>query len=135
MRIVSKILAIWGGFAAVILLVIVVRYMMDVEISHGANVKHYNAASLIKMGLPEWHLTNTVPITPDKAILSAFGYATTKHPSITHWDVDQIELIRENYDIWTYHIFLTDRISGHYEVEDVRVLMNGSVWEPTSMKH
>jgi hypothetical protein len=56
----------------------------------------------------------------------------TKHPKITSWDVDSIDLHKEFDTTWTYSISLTDRRSGGCALEVVSVLMDGNIWKPTT---
>jgi hypothetical protein len=128
----TRILAVWGVIVTAVLIVIGIYNLMNSEWAPGASVKYYTPADLTTMGLPAWHLTNAVPLSPDQAIGSACRYATKQHPGVSNWDVDRIELVRETDDIWTYHAFLVDRGTGRYETEDIRILMNGNVWEPKS---
>ena len=93
---------------------------------------YYYPADLRAKNLPTWQVTNTIPLTPDQAVLAAMRHVNTKHSTITKWDVDGIDL-RKEFDVtWTYSVSLTDRSSGRYEFEVVRVLMDGSIWMPTT---
>ena len=93
---------------------------------------YFYPADLKAMSLPQWQVTNAIPLTPDQAVLAATRHLSAKHPSITAWDVDSIDLRKEFDATWTYSISLTDRRSGRYEFEVVRVLMDGSIWKPTT---
>ncbi len=100
--------------------------------SRRTTTNYYYPADLKAKNLPPWHVTNTIPLTPDQAVLAATRHLSTKHPSTTNWDVDSIDLRKEFDTTWTYSISLTDRRSGRYEFEVVRVLMDGSIWMPTT---
>ena len=92
--------------------------------------QYYRPAELTNLNLPEWHVTNSIPLSPDQAVAAAVRYASNKHPEIVKWEVDSISLRKETGAIWVYNISLIDRGSGRYETEVVRVLMNGSIWKP-----
>jgi len=94
--------------------------------------QYFYPADLKTMNLPAWQVTNAIPLTPDQAVLAAMRHASTKHPGITTWDVDRIDLHKEFDTTWTYSISLIGRGSGRYAFEVVRVLMDGSVWKPTT---
>ena len=91
---------------------------------------YYYPADLKMMNLPTWHVTNAIPVTPNQAVLAAFRYLAPKHPNIASWDVDRIDLSPSD-GAWMYSIALIDRHSGRFDVEDVRVLMDGNVWKPS----
>ena len=93
---------------------------------------YYYPADLKAKNLPTWQATNAIPLTPDQAVLAAMRHVSTKHPSVTKGDVDGIDLRKEFDTTWTYSVSLTDRGSGRYEFEVVRVLMDGSIWMPTT---
>lgn len=95
---------------------------------------YYYTDDLKTMKLPPWQLTNAVPLAPDQAVLAATRHLTAKHPNITSWDVDSIEMRKEFDTIWTYNISLVDRHSGRWMSEVVSVLMDGSIWKPSSEK-
>ena len=92
---------------------------------------YYYPADLKSMNLPTWQVTNAIPVTPDQAVMAAIRYYTPKHPDIASWDVDRIDLSPSD-GAWTYNITLIDRRSGRFDVEDVRVLMDGNVWKPSA---
>ncbi len=96
--------------------------------------RYFYPADLKTRNLPAWQVTNAIPLTPDQAVLAAMRHASTTHPGVTTWDVDGIHLQREFDTTWTYNISLTDRRSGGYAFEVVRVLMDGSIWKPTTEK-
>lgn len=91
----------------------------------------YQASDLETKNLPAWDVTNAIPITPDKAILSALSYVDNKVKTKHIWVVETINLYKVN-GVWLYDIFMVDREPGHSESEFVRVLMNGEVWKPES---
>ena len=93
---------------------------------------YYYPADLKARNLPTWHVTNAIPLTPDQAALAAMSHVSTGHPSITTWDVDSIDLRKEFDTTWVYRISMIDRRSGHYNFEVVKVLMDGSIWLPTT---
>jgi hypothetical protein len=99
--------------------------------SKSGRTDYYYPADLKTMKLPTWDVTNAIPLTPDRAVLAATRYLNTKQPDIVSWDVDRIELSHEFDSTWTYIISLTDRHSGRYDFEIVRVLMDGNVWKPS----
>lgn len=101
--------------------------------SKPATTSYYYPADLKKLKLPAWQVTNAIPVTPDQAVLSAYRYLTPRHPDVASWDVDRIELSSSD-GVWTYNVMLIDRRSGHFDVEDVRVLMDGNVWKPSLEK-
>jgi len=96
------------------------------------STEYFYPADLKAMNLPVWKGTNAMPLTPDQAVLAAMRHLSAKHPNITTWDVDSIDLRKEFDTTWTYSISLTDRGSGRYEFEDVRVLMDGNIWKSTT---
>ena len=87
------------------------------------------------MNLPVWQVTNAIPLTPDKAVLAATSYSRTRHPEISTWDVDDIELQKEfcTANTWIYNVSLKDPQSGTLEY-GIKVLMDGSIWKPTKEK-
>jgi len=96
---------------------------------------YYYPADLKSMNLPVWDVTNDIPLTPDKAVLAASHYATSKHTDIAAWDVESIELRKEfgTTDTWVYGVSLVDPKSNRREY-DIHVLMDGSIWKPTTEK-
>lgn len=94
--------------------------------------QYFYPADLKTMNLPVWHGTNVMPLTPDQAVLAAMRHLSAEHPSATTWDVDSIDLRKEFDTTWTYSVSLTDRRSGRYEFEVVKVLMDGRIWKPTT---
>jgi len=135
MKIATKILAIWGAIATLPLLYLLFVYLDSegiVEFRRHPGVDYYYPADLQTMKLPPWNLTNAIPLSPDAAVTAAMHYASKTHPGVATWDVDRISLEKQgNAGLWSYNIYLVDRQSGRYDVEDARVLMDGSIWKPT----
>ena len=102
-----------------------------VSCSKTTTTGYYYPADLKSMNLPTWQVTNAIPVTPDQAVIAAIRYFTPKHADIASWDVDRIDLSPSD-GAWTYSIILIDRHSGRFDVEDVRVLMDGNVWKPSA---
>lgn len=133
-KIVIRLLAIWGCIATLPLIYFVCVYLDRegiVEFRRGPS-QYYYPADLQRSNLPSWNLTNAIPLSPDAAVKAATAYAAKKHPGINTWDVEQISLDHVDSNIWKYEIDLIDRQSGSYNAEYVRVLLDGSIWEPTS---
>lgn len=101
----------------------------------GTVYNYYYLEDLENMNLPVWLVTNAIPLTPDRAVLAATQYSISKHPNITSWDVSRIDLQKKfgMKDMWVYNISLADPKSEIYEF-DVVVLMDGSIWKPTTEK-
>lgn len=99
----------------------------------GRTVSYYYPDDLKGMSLPVWEVTNSIPLPPDKAVMAAASYASTRHPTITSWDVENIGLGKEfgTTNTWIYDISLTDPKSGSREYS-IRVLMDGTIWKPTT---
>jgi hypothetical protein len=136
MKILRNILAILGGIATFVLAILGWRLFMDSEMAPGAHVQYYDNSGLTNMVLPQWSLTNAIPITPDQAIRAAFQYATEMHPGVIQWDTHRIELVKESKTAWAYHIFVSGMSPGNnLAEEDVSVLMNGQVWRPSAHKN
>ena len=136
MKTTTKILAIWGCITTLPLLYLVFVYLDSegiVEFRKRHSVDYYYPTDLQTMNLPAWNLTNSIPLSPDAAVRAAMHYASEKHPGITSWDVDRISLEKqESGGIWSYNIDLIDRQSGRNSTEYPRVLMDGSIWKPTT---
>jgi hypothetical protein len=96
---------------------------------------YYYPDDLKSMNLPVWEVTNAIPLTPDRAVLAATRYATRQYSDITAWDVESIELRKQfgTSNTWVYSVSLVDPKSGRREY-DVRVLMDGNIWKPTTGK-
>jgi len=121
MKMITRILAVVGCVAMIALLWLLILYLN----------RDY-PADLKMMNLPRWRLTNTIPLSPDVAVKAAIRYANGKHPATTIWDVDRVYLEKQDDDgTWSYDICLIDRQSGRPFSVDVRVLMDGNIWEPT----
>jgi hypothetical protein len=135
MKTLTKILAIWGCIVTLPFVCILCVYLDRegiVEFRSHPGVDYYYPADLQKMNLPSWNQTNAIPLSPDSAMRAASAYATKKHPGVTTWEADRISLEREGSSAtWTYTILLIDRQTGSYADENVRVLMDGSIWEPS----
>jgi hypothetical protein len=132
MKMATKILAIWGCIATIPFLYWSCGYLEREGIAkfgRQVDAEYYYPADLQTMNLPDWNLTNAIPLSPDAAVRSAMRYATEKNPGITSWDVMDISL-RRGDGIWLYDIELTDQ-SRHYVRTDAKVLMDGTVWKPT----
>jgi hypothetical protein len=96
---------------------------------------YYSSEQLTNKSIPSWNPTNSIPLSPDKAVIAAIKYANSKRPNPLSWDVDGVELVKYSpQSSWFYSVTLTDRKSGAFESEIVRVLMNGEVWEPKGNK-
>lgn len=132
MKIVIKILAVWGCIATIPLVYLLVDHLDAtgiVEFRQAPQADYYFPADLQVINLPRWDLTNAVPLSPDGAVQAAMKYGTELHPGIVAWDVDWISLDRQADGIWSYNIFLIDRRSGRYSTANVRVLMDGRIWK------
>jgi len=128
------ILAIWASISTAFLLPFLVQYL-DAEgiiMFRKEPTAYFYPADLKGMRLPSWYVTNTIPLTPDQAVLAAVRHLGSTHPKITSWDVDSIELRKQDAATWTYNLTLTDRQSGSYQFAVVRVLMDGSIWMPSA---
>jgi hypothetical protein len=103
--------------------------------SSNRSVIYYYPDDLKSRNLPVWEVTNAIPLTPDRAVLAATRYATSEHPDAAAWDVESIELRKEfgTINTWVYSVSLVEPKSGRREY-DVRVLMDGSIWKPTTVK-
>jgi len=93
---------------------------------------YFYPADMKAMSLPQWQVTNAIPLTPDQAVLAATRHLSTKRPGITSCEVDSVDLRKEFDTTWTYSVSLTDHSSGRYEFQVVRVLLDGSIWQPTT---
>lgn len=136
-KLIAVIGIVCGGCALLVSLVIVLVSYLDREgiiAFRKGPTQYYHPADLKVMNLPKWNGTNTIPLSPDKAILAAMRYASSKNPSVSSWDVDGVEIRNNASSDWVYTITLMDRQSGAYKFEVIRVLMDGSVWEPTAEK-
>ncbi|HEU5123408.1 MAG TPA: hypothetical protein VFW05_05015 [Verrucomicrobiae bacterium] len=102
-----------------------------VSCSRTSTTEYYYPADLKGRTLPVWQVTNAIPLTPDHAVIAAMEGLKTKHSDIASWEVDSIDL-RKDYDYWVYNIMLTARQSGRLEFQNVKVLMDGSIWEPST---
>jgi hypothetical protein len=125
-----------GCISLVTLGILLINYLDRegiIDFSKG-RTEYYHPVDLKAMNLPKWNVTNAIPLTPDKAVLAAMRYASSKHPGVSSWDVDSIDLQNDTTPDWTYTVTLTDRKSGRYEFEVVRVLMDGNIWKPTSQR-
>jgi hypothetical protein len=123
-----------GCLSAVTLVVLLIGYLDRegiISFRKSGATAYFHPADLKSMSLPQWQVTNAIPLTPDQAVLAAMRHLSTNHPSVIVWDVDSIDL-RTFDTTWTYNISLIDRRSGRYEFEVVRVLMDGSIWQPTT---
>jgi hypothetical protein len=110
-----------------------VRHLIGGE-SRG-NTSYYSSAELTNSAIPLWNPTNTIPLSPDKAVIAAIDYANSKRPQPLSWDVDTVELRKLSPESsWFYIVTLTDRKSERYELEVIRILMNGKVWVPKGAK-
>ena len=96
-------------------------------------VDYYYADDLKAMNLPTWNPPDPIPLSPEQAVQVAVSHLQTNYPTIRKWDVDGVELKRQG-SVWVYLVALTDRKSGKYEFETVRVLLNGSVWKPARQR-
>ncbi len=78
-----------------------------------------------------WHLTNSIPLTPDKAVISAISYLELKYPKSENFSVDKIEILQWG-EHWYYQIaFFKKRNDGAIvNQECVYVLLSGKVWQP-----
>lgn len=135
MRIATKILAVWGCVATILLLYLVVEHLDSegiVEFNRRSEVDYYFPADLQTMNLPHWELTNAVPLSPDAAVRAAMEYGKERHPGTLVWDVDRISLEQHGKGVWLYNIDLVDRESGGYSAVSVKVLMNGRIWKPVA---
>jgi hypothetical protein len=103
--------------------------------SSNRGVIYYYPDDLKSRNLPVWEVTNAIPLTPDRAVLAATSYATSEHSDVAAWDVESIELQKQfgTINTWVYSVSLVEPKSGRREY-GVRVLMDGSVWKPTTKK-
>jgi|YelNatPaOPRAMG01_1025707.scaffolds.fasta_scaffold75110_1 hypothetical protein len=134
-KVATVILVVCACLCTLILLIFLIGYLDReglVMFRRNGPTQYFYPADLKTMNLPAWQVTNAIPLTPDQAVLAAMRHASTKHPGITTWDVDRIDLHKEFDTTWTYSISLIGRGSGRYAFEVVRVLMDGSVWKPTT---
>lgn len=128
------ILVVFGGVSVVVLVVLLIGYMSRQGVMFGTRgpTEYFSPADLKTMNLPQWQVTNAIPLAPDQAVLAAMRYLSVKRPSINSWDVRSIGLEKEFDTTWTYCVSLADHRTGSHEFEVVRVLMDGSVWKPTT---
>ena len=134
-KVATVILVVCACLCTLILLIFLIGYLDReglVMFRRNGPTQYFYPADLKTMNLPAWQVTNAIPLTPDQAVLAAMRHASTKHRGITTWDVDRIDLHKEFDTTWTYSISLIGRGSGRYAFEVVRVLMDGSVWKPTT---
>lgn len=138
MKVFGKILAVWGCIITIAFICLLAVYLDRegiVEFRKQPGVEYYYPADLQAMHLPAWDLTNRIPLSPDIAVVTAMHYASEQHATVVSWEIDRISL--ENMGgkgIWFYDVLLIDRKSGNYTTSDVRVLMDGNIWRPTSEK-
>lgn len=136
MKTTTKFLAVGGILAALPVIYLLVEYLDRegiIEFRHRSSVNYYYPADLQALKLPRWNPTNAAPLSPDAAVRSAMRFASEKHPGIRNWEVDRISLEKEGGDgIWIYNVDLIDRQSGNYVTEYPRVLMDGTIWKPTT---
>ncbi len=135
MKIATKILAVWGCIVTIPMLYLLVVYLDRegiVAFNKRSGEDYYYPADLQSMNLPSWNLTNAIPLSPDAAVRAAMHQAGQKHPEIVAWEIDRVSLEKEgNGGIWSYDISLIDRQSGRFVDASAKVLMDGSIWEPT----
>jgi len=136
-KLINVIVIVCGVISTITLVILLVGYLDREGIimfrKNGPRAYFY-PADLKSMNLPPWYITNAMPLTPDQAVLSAIRHLSTKHPNVVSWDVDSIDLRKEFDATWTYSISLIDRRSGRYEFEVIKVLMDGSIWTPTTKR-
>lgn len=92
-------------------------------------IYYYSMAQLTNTTMSKWNPQLPIPLSPDKAVASAINYANSNRPKPLNWDVDSIEL-NQYSQFWFYAITLTDRQSGTYELDIIRILLDGDVWKP-----
>jgi hypothetical protein len=133
-KLTTVIVVVCACLCTLVLLIFLVAYLDReglVMFRRSGPTQYFYPADLKTMNLPAWHVTNAIPLAPDQAVLAAMRHLTAKHPSITTWDMDRIDLRKEFDTTWIYDISLANRASGRYEFEVVRVLMDG-IWKPTT---
>jgi hypothetical protein len=134
-KIATVILVVCACITTIILLIFLVGYLDReglVMFRKSSRTYYYYPADLKARNLPDWHVTNAIPLTPDQAVSAAIRHLNAKLPVGTSWEVNDIHLRNEFDMVWVYDISLNDRGSGGYGFEAVKVLMDGSIWEPTN---
>jgi hypothetical protein len=117
------------GLVSVAVLLIGIRFWIGT--GSGEITRYYGSMELTNKNIPIWDPTNSIPLSPDKAVIAAIESANVGRLQPLSWDVDGVELHRYSPDTsWFYIVTLVDRRSGQYELQTVRVLMNGKVWMP-----
>jgi uncharacterized membrane protein YkoI len=116
------------------LLIFILIAFGDASAAMADNTDYYYTEDIKIADMPHWNPTNTIPLTPDKAVIAAMVYANKMAKSNKSWDVDEISLESNatRSDLWYYVIELVDRKSDENDVIIVRVLMNGEIWKPRS---
>jgi len=118
---------------ALVLLPIGVGYLTGAGSRGSSN--YYGTQELTNNAVPVWNPTNSIPLSPDKAVIEAIKFANSKRPQPLSWDADSVELRKLSPESsWYYIVTLSDRKSGRYQLEVVRILMNGKVWKPKGSK-
>ena len=136
MKIIVKALAVWGCIATIPFILLLVAYLDSegiVMFRRNSATDYYYPVDLEAMKLPQWDLTNAIPLSPDTAVKAAMRFASEKHPDVVNWETHSI-LLEQNGDdgIWHYTINLSDLRPGGHASEGVKVLMDGSIWKPTN---
>ncbi len=130
----TVILAVYACISTLALLVVLITWGSK-EGFPGSGTSRQNAyyypEDLIAMGLGPWHVTNAMRLAPDKAVLAAMQYLGSKYPGNASWDVDTIELRKEFDTAWVYTITLKNLHAPKSPAEIIKVVMNGTIWEPT----
>jgi hypothetical protein len=92
------------------------------EAASGESTDYYSTSGLTNSAIPLWNPTNSIPLSPDKAVIAAIKYANSKRQQPLSWDADSVELRKLSPESpWFYTVTLTDRKSGQYELEVVRI--------------
>lgn len=92
--------------------------------------QYYPMKDLQSSNSPVWNPTNPIPVTPDEAVRIGIKYIRTNAPELSHVTVDDIDLMTYTKDAWFYTITFKGHNSGRFEIKEIRVLMNGRIWQP-----
>ncbi len=129
-RIPNTVVWVFVVSAAAILVFAVLRYLSGAQ--SGGRTDYYSLTQLTNSAIASWIPTNPIPLSPDAAVLAAIAHANSNRQQPLSWDIESVELTKLSSESpWFYTINLTDRKSGRYELESIRILMNGEVWVPS----
>jgi hypothetical protein len=103
---------------------LVISYFGAPTLSRAASTNIWYPSALTNYSLPSWNPTNAIPLTPDKAVITAINDANQKQAG--SWHATHISLQRYTpSNAWFYTVTLEGP-----STMTVRVLLNGHVWKP-----